>query len=82
MIRHTDDQIEAIVLRCAFEGAVTNTTVRERTGLDRQAALAALQRLVDRGQLIQLGERRGTRYELPGWRRDVVNSRPRCSRWG
>lgn len=64
-IRHTDDEIDAIVLRSAHDGPVTNTLIRERTGLDRQAALAALQRLVDRGQLIQVGERRGTRYELP-----------------
>lgn len=63
-IRHTDDEIDEIILGYASQGAVTNALVRERTGLDRQAALNALQRLVERGHLVQLGERRGTRYEL------------------
>jgi predicted HTH transcriptional regulator len=64
-IRHTDDEIDDIVLRCAQEGPVTNALVRERTGLDRLAALSALHRLVNSGRLIQVGERRGTQYRLP-----------------
>ena len=63
-IRHTDDEIDELIIGYAQQGQVTNALVRERTGLDRQAALTALQRLVERGRLVQLGERRGTRYEL------------------
>lgn len=63
-IRHTDEEIDQIIIDDARQGPVTNALVRERTGLDRQAALGALQRLVDRGRLRRLGERRGTRYEL------------------
>lgn len=63
-IRHTDDEVEALIVRFARQGPITNALVRQRTGLDRQAALAALRRLVAAGRLVQVGERRGTRYEL------------------
>jgi len=64
-IRHTDAEIDDVIIGLAQQGALTNATVRDRTGLDRQAALGALQRLVDSGRLVRTGERRGTRYELP-----------------
>ena len=64
-IRHTDAELDAIAIELARDGAVTNARLRERTGLDRQEARAVLRRLVDRGELLQLGEKRGTRYETP-----------------
>jgi ATP-dependent DNA helicase RecG len=63
-IRHTDDEVDEVIIDLASHGPITNEQVRQRTGLDRQAALVALKRLVSQGRLIQTGERRGTRYEL------------------
>jgi ATP-dependent DNA helicase RecG len=63
-IRHTDAELEAIALALAGRGPVTNALLRERTGLHSQEARAVLRRLVDSGQLEQLGEKRGTRYVL------------------
>lgn len=62
-IRHTDAELDEIALTLATELPLTNAALRERTGLDRQEALRVLRRLVERGELIQRGERRGTRYE-------------------
>jgi ATP-dependent DNA helicase RecG len=62
-IRHTDDELDRIVLELARRGSVTNAMVRQATGLDRAQALVVLRRLVERGALVQKGERRGTRYE-------------------
>jgi ATP-dependent DNA helicase RecG len=64
-IRHTDDELDQLALELAAAGPVTNASLRERTGLDRQEALKVFRRLVERGALKQLGERRGARYELP-----------------
>lgn len=64
-IRHTDAELDAIALSIAGRGPVTNALLRERTGLGSHEARAVLRRLVERGQLAQLGERRGTRYVLP-----------------
>ena len=64
-IRHTDAELDALALSLAGRGPVTNALLRERTGLGSHEARAVLRRLVDRGQLVQLGERRGTRYVLP-----------------
>lgn len=64
-IRHTDDEVDAIALELAAQGPVSNADLRQRTGLDRTEALAVFRRLVDRGALVQIGERRGTRYQLP-----------------
>ncbi len=64
-IRHTDDELDAMALSLAQDGPVTNAVLRERSGLDRHEALAVLRRLVDRGDLIQVGEKRGTRYVAP-----------------
>jgi ATP-dependent DNA helicase RecG len=62
-IRHTDDELDQLAVELAAAGPITNASLRERTGLDRQEALKVLRRLVDRGQLRQVGERRGARYE-------------------
>ena len=64
-IRYTDAELDDIALELASHAPLTNTGLRERTGLDRQEALRVLRRLIDRGALLQRGERRGTRYELP-----------------
>lgn len=64
-IRHTDAELEAIAIALAGRGPVTNALLRDRTGLDSHEARAVLRRLVEDGQLVQLGERRGTRYVLP-----------------
>ncbi len=63
-IRHTDAELDEIALAIARQGPVTNALFRQRSGLDRQEALAVLRRLVEQGRLAQLGERRGTRYVL------------------
>ena len=62
--RLSDDQIDELVLGLARDGPVTNSLVRERTGLDRIQALAVLAYLVDAGCLERRGERRGTHYVL------------------
>lgn len=64
--RMTPRQLRSLVLEAATDGPVSNETVREITGLDRQDALRLLQDLVGQGALVQIGERRGTRYRLPG----------------
>ena len=60
----SDEEIDALVIGLAREGPVTNSLVRERTGLDRLQALAVLAHLVDAGRLERRGERRGTHYVL------------------
>lgn len=62
-IRHTDFELDQIALQLAAQGPVTNAILRDRTGLDRQEALRVLRRLVDQGELVQRGEKRGVRYE-------------------
>lgn len=60
--RLSQDELEAAVLKAAQEGPLTNTIIRELTGLSRSAALALARRLVREGRLRKVGERRGTRY--------------------
>ncbi|MBK5224800.1 MAG: putative DNA binding domain-containing protein [Acidimicrobiia bacterium] len=64
-IRHTDAELEALALDLARHQPLTNALLRQESGLDRLQALNVLRRLVDRGALVQRGQRRGTRYELP-----------------
>ena len=64
-LRLTRDELRNLVLEMAKDGPVTNQMVRERTGLDRQDVLSLFDDLVATGSLVRLGERRGTRYELP-----------------
>lgn len=63
-LRLTREDLKRLVLDMASGGPVTNKSVRERTGLDRQDALLIFEELVREGQLVRLGERRGTRYVL------------------
>lgn len=60
------EELKALVRSLAEEGSVSNAEVRSRTGLDRTDALRLLQELVDERRLVRRGERRGTRYEVPG----------------
>lgn len=64
-LRLTRAELGRIVLDMAARGPVTNQQVRERTGLDRVDALALFDELVDSGELVRVGERRGTRYVRP-----------------
>lgn len=57
--------IEVILLEAAKSGPLTNARARELTGATRKEAQSVLRRLVTEGRLTQIGERRGTRYELP-----------------
>jgi ATP-dependent DNA helicase RecG len=56
---------EQVVIDAAAAGPVSNSQVRDITGLDRDAARALLRRLVSEGRLVQQGERRGTTYTVP-----------------
>jgi ATP-dependent DNA helicase RecG len=65
-LRLEREELLALVVEMAESDAVTNAAVRRRTGLDRQDALSLLDELVAEGYLIRVGERRGSRYLLPG----------------
>jgi ATP-dependent DNA helicase RecG len=59
-------QLRAAVTAIASEdGRVTNEAVRARTGLDRVQVLALLTGMVEAGQLVRHGSRRGTYYARP-----------------
>ncbi len=64
------EPIDRVVLVLAARGdSLTNAVVRENLGVDRAEARIALQRLRDRGFLVQHGERGGTSYSL---QREIV----------
>jgi ATP-dependent DNA helicase RecG len=58
-------ELENLIFEMAREGPLANADVRNRTGLDRGETLDLLTRLVKRGRLVRVGERRGTRYVIP-----------------
>lgn len=64
-LRLTERDLHRTILAMAAEHPITNHFVRERLALDRVEALRVLKQLVDAGDLVQEGERRGTRYRLP-----------------
>lgn len=64
-LRLSRADLRGLVLDLAQEGPVTNGQLRERLSLDRLEALRLLTEMVDTGDLVRLGERRGTRYMLP-----------------
>jgi ATP-dependent DNA helicase RecG len=53
-----------LVLDLARQGPITNYQLRERLSLDRVEALRLLTDLVESGQLVRAGERRGAHYLL------------------
>ncbi len=59
------EELLAVIFEMADGQSVTNASVRERTGLERQEVLSLLDELVQDGTLVRLGERRGTRYVRP-----------------
>jgi predicted HTH transcriptional regulator len=61
-IRYSESELEGLVLGLAADRLITNSDVREVTGLDRVAANRLLKRLVLDGRLQRLGQKRGTRY--------------------
>lgn len=64
-LRLPADELGELVLRLAENEPVTNARVREATGLDRIQSLRVLRDLVEAGRLVQIGERRGAKYQLP-----------------
>jgi len=65
-LRLSREELTGVLLGMAAEEPLTNARVRLRTGLDRVEALRVLDALVEAGQLVRVGERRGTRYQLIG----------------
>ena len=59
------EAVRGIVLAMAADGPVTNESVRERTDLERQQALALLGSMVEGGELVREGAWRGTTYRMP-----------------
>ncbi len=64
-LRLTDRDLREAVLDLARRQPLTNRLVREQFALDRPEALRILKELVASGDLIQEGQRRGTRYRRP-----------------
>ncbi len=64
-IRHTDAELDQIALDMAAETPLSNALLRTETDLDAAQSRKVLRRLVERGELVQRGSRRGTRYEVP-----------------
>ena len=58
------DDLRSLVIGLAKSAPITNESVRERTGLDRAAALRLLSELTNDGLLVRHGSRRGTFYTL------------------
>lgn len=60
-------ELRTLIVSIASEaGRVTNESVRRRTGLERAPVLSVLNALVEDGELVRHGERRGSYYTLPG----------------
>lgn len=64
-LRLKDEELDALVVALAQEGPITNAKIRARTGLDRIETLKVLERLLKAGQLVRVGQRRGTKYQTP-----------------
>ena len=63
--RQLDDvELREVILGMAADQNVTNESVRTRTGLNRAQVLVLLTALVESGELVRHGERRGTNYTL------------------
>lgn len=57
-------ELKDLILGLAGEDTIANAKVRAATGLDRQDVLSLLDELVRDGELVRIGEKRGTRYLL------------------
>lgn len=63
-LRLSPANLRDLVLDLARRGPVTNRQLRERLSLDRLETLRLLTGMVESGDLVRLGERRGARYVL------------------
>ncbi|WP_441346908.1 AAA domain-containing protein [Rhodococcus sp. SGAir0479] len=63
-IPREEDPLTARVLNAASEGAVTTSGLAAAWGLDRRMVRTAIKELLEAGSMVQVGSRRGTRYEL------------------
>lgn len=61
-LRLDTEELAALVVDLADGGPISNADVRGATGLERVEARSLLARLVDDGRLVQIGQKRGTRY--------------------
>jgi ATP-dependent DNA helicase RecG len=61
-LRLSRAELSDLLLEMAREEPLTNESVRLRAGLNRTRALRVLEEMVAEGNLIRVGERRGTRY--------------------
>jgi ATP-dependent DNA helicase RecG len=61
-LRLSNTDLRDLVADLAMAGPITNTDVRNATGLDRVAALALLDQLLVERRLTRTGQRRGTKY--------------------
>lgn len=59
------DELADLIEGLAAEKPISNEDVRSATGLDRWKVRDLLGAMADRGRLVKVGERRGTRYRLP-----------------
>jgi predicted HTH transcriptional regulator len=57
--------LQRVIATMEAAGKLTNSDLREMSGVDRSAASRALAELVQSGHLVQQGERRGVHY-VPG----------------
>jgi len=71
-LRLPREELLAVIVEMARESeeltyatVVSNSTVRNRLGLDSVVVLSLLNELVEAGRLRRIGQRRGTRYVLP-----------------
>lgn len=64
-LRLGPEELASLIEGLAAEGPISNTDVRESTGLGRDEVRSLLRRLVKEERLIQTGQRRGTRYHAP-----------------
>ncbi|MDR6591636.1 BREX-2 system adenine-specific DNA-methyltransferase PglX [Saccharothrix longispora] len=63
-VSFTSEQFQ-VVLDFASSGPLTTAQAAELTGLPTTATRALLKQLVERGDLVQTGQKRGTRFEVP-----------------
>jgi ATP-dependent DNA helicase RecG len=64
-LRLGPEELAGVIEELASEVPVSNADVREATGLDRVEVRSFLARLVTEGRLVQVGQKRGTRYRKP-----------------
>ncbi len=64
-LRLGPNELANLIENLAAAGPISNADIRSATGLDRSEVRRLLADLVRDGRLIQTGQRRGTRYEVP-----------------